>query len=91
MSASGFPLAAALALAGLAFGLAYFAALRHGVELYSGGSGRLLIGLLALGRFAAAVAFFGFAATLGALPVLCALLGFLVARMLALRLARSVA
>jgi hypothetical protein len=87
MSLSSFPVSAALVPAGLAFGAAYFAALRHSVKLYSDGSGRLLISVLALGRIAAAAAFFGFAARLGALPALSALLGFLLARMLALRAA----
>lgn len=87
MSQSLFPVAAALAVAGLAFGVAYFAALRHSVGRYADGGGRFLVAVLALGRIAAAAAFFGFAAQLGALPALSALLGFLLARLLALRTA----
>ncbi len=41
------------------------------------------------GRLLSAVAFFAFTAHLGALPLLLALLGFLVARSIALRTARS--
>jgi N-ATPase, AtpR subunit len=86
MSLAVFLISAALVLAGLAFGMTYFAVLRHSVDQYSGGGGGGLAAL-AVGRIAAAAAFFGLAATLGALPLLCALLGFLFARMLALRAA----
>jgi hypothetical protein len=80
-----------LGVAGLGFGCAYFAALRHSVDRYASGGGPLVIGILALARIAAAVVFFGFAATLGALPALSALVGFLAARMHALRTARGAA
>lgn len=91
MSPSLVPTAAAFALAGIVFGLAYFAVLRRSLERYSLGGGRGLIAALALGRLASAAAFFGFAATLGAWPTLSAMLGFLAARMLALRTARKLA
>lgn len=86
---SGFllPVSAAFALAGLAFGAAYFAVLRYSVERYTEGGSRLLIAVLALGRIAAAAAFFGVAAQFGPLPALSALLGLLLARLLALRAA----
>lgn len=80
---------ACLAAAGLAFGWAYFAVLRRAVSLYCAGDGALRAGALTIGRLAAAVAFFAAAAHLGALPLLAALLGFVVARMLAMREARS--
>jgi len=44
-----------------------------------------------LGRIAGAIAFFGLTARLGALPLLSSFLGFLSARMLALRVARRTA
>jgi hypothetical protein len=73
------------AAAGLVFGLVHFAALRRTVELYSAGRGRLAAAALTLGRITAAIVFFGLAAKLGALPLLSAFLGFLLARTLALR------
>ncbi|MGE5270176.1 MAG: ATP synthase subunit I [Thiohalocapsa sp.] len=89
MTLALFPTAAAFALAGIVFGLAYFAVLRRSLERYSLGSDPGLIALLAVGRLAAAVAFFGAAATVGAWPTLTAMLGFLAARTLALRAARK--
>lgn len=78
---------AAMAAAGLAFGLAYFAALRRTVLLLGSG-GRLGPAALSLGRIAAAVIFLGLAARFGAVPLLAAFLGFLLARALALRALR---
>jgi len=79
------------AFAGPAFGWAYFAALRRTADLYASDQARVLPAVLALGRLAAAMVFFGFAARVGALPLLAAFLGFLGARALALRAARRVA
>jgi hypothetical protein len=79
------------AVAGLVFGLVHFAALRRTVELYSAGRVRLAAAALTLGRITAAIVFFGLAARLGALPLLSAFLGFLLARMLALRAPRRTA
>jgi len=76
------------AFAGLAFGWAYFAALLRTADLYASGEARLLPAVLTLGRLAAAMGFFGFAARIGALPLLTGFLGFLLARRLALRAAR---
>jgi hypothetical protein len=88
---TGVSLAFAAALAGLVFGLMHFAVLRRTVELYSGGRSRLAAAALTLGRIAGAIAFFGLAAKLGALPLLSSFLGFLLARTLALRAARRTA
>ena len=77
-------------LVGLAVGLVHFAALQRTLELYSTGFVRLAVALT-LGRFAGTIVFFGFAARLGALPLLALFLGFLVARTLALRAAGKTA
>ena len=72
--------AGAFGAVGLGFGLAYFAALRRTVDGFAAGSGWLLGAALTLGRFAAAMLFFGFVGRLGALPLLLAFIGFLMAR-----------
>jgi len=82
------PLAFAAALVGLLFGIVHFAALRRTVELYTHARGGFAATALTLGRVAAAVVLFSLTAKLGALPLLSALLGFLMARWLALRAAR---
>jgi hypothetical protein len=89
--ASTVVLASAMAVAGLAFGLAYFAALRRTVDLYGSGGRILGPAALTLGRVAGATVFLVVAARLGALPLLAAFLGFLVARAAALRAARRAA
>ena len=93
MTATGslFALSTVSALGGLLFGLGYFIALRRTVEVFVGGRGRLLPAALTLGRLAAAILFLGLAARFGALPLLTALLGFLLARALVLRAARRIA
>lgn len=76
---------------GLAFGRAYFAALRRGVAAYTAAGAERLwrsIGWL-LARLAAAAMFFALTMAWGAWPLLAALLGFLAARQLALRAARK--
>jgi len=78
----------AAALAGLGFGLLYFLALRRTVDSYLGARGWLVPASLTLGRIVAAVALLALAAQLGAAALLCAFLGFLAARALALRTAR---
>ena len=88
---SSIALAAAWTLGGLVLGLAYFSALRRTVEVFADGRGRLLPAALTLGRLAAAILFLGLAARFGALPLLTAFLGFLLARALALRAARTIA
>ncbi len=82
-------LTASFAFAGLAFGWAYFAALRRTADLYAGGRGRLVPSALMLGRVGAAILFFGFASRNGALPLLTGFLGFLLARGLALRASQT--
>lgn len=84
-------LAAAWAAGGLLLGAAYFTALRWTVDLFAAGPGRLMPAMLTLGRLAAAALFLVVAARSGALPLLSAFLGFLVARTVALRWARRVA
>jgi hypothetical protein len=84
-------LAFASALAGFGFGFGYFAALRRSVEFYHGGGGRLIPIALTFGRVAGAILFFGLAVRFGALPLLAALLGFILARALALRAVRGTA
>lgn len=81
-------LASIAALAGLAFGLVYFRALRRTVALFAGGRGWLGPVALTLARIAGAVVLLTFMARLGAMPLLAGFLGFLLARMIALRAAR---
>jgi len=80
----------AAGLAGLGVGLVHFSALRRTVDAYSTGPVRLAVALT-LGRLAGTIVFFGFAARLGALPLLALFLGFLLARTLALHAARKTA
>jgi N-ATPase, AtpR subunit len=81
-------LALTMAVGGFVFGLVYFAALRRTATSFT--AGRRLVALaLTLGRIGAAVLFLGLAAKLGAASLLAAFLGFLLARMVALRAARS--
>jgi hypothetical protein len=75
---------------GLLFGLVHFAALRRTAELLGAGH-RLAPSALTLGRLAGAIVFYGLVARLGALALLSAFLGFLLARTAALRAARSLA
>ena len=76
------------ALAGLMFGLLYFATLKRSVTLLVDGKGWLGPVALTLGRIAAAVALLVVAAKLGAAPLLAAFIGFLLARALTLRAER---
>jgi hypothetical protein len=78
-----------MALAGFVFGLIYFAALERTVILFASGRGWLGPLGLTLGRAAAAVIFLGLAAKLGALSLLAAFVGFLLARVAALRVTRG--
>jgi hypothetical protein len=94
MTGPAFPpdvaVAGVFVVAGLGFGLAYFAVLQRSVHNYIAGSGQLLAAALTLGRFAVAALFFGFAARVGALQALAAFIGFLAARALALYAVRSI-
>lgn len=80
---------ATLALAGLVFGLGYFRLVRWSVSQISSGGHWLAPTFLTLGRIAAAAGLFALAAQLGAGPLLGAFIGFLLARTIALRGARS--
>jgi hypothetical protein len=72
-------------LAGLAFGLLYFAALRRTADLCSNKRSRIGAAALTVCRLAGAVVLFALAARLGAGALLAAFLGFLLARTIALR------
>lgn len=78
----------AMAVAGIVFGLAYFATLRRAVTLFTAGRGWVGPLALTLARIAAAVIFLGLAAKLGAAALIAAFLGFLLARTVMLRVAR---
>lgn len=83
-----FPVAVVLALAGFAFGLAYFRMVRWTARCLADGArdgGWAGPAALTLARVAAAVVLLILAARLGALALLAAFLGFLVARTVALR------
>jgi len=87
--ASPIAVAAIFAVAGLGFGLAYFAALRWTVDGYAPGHRRRLAAAFTLGRFTVAILFFGIAAKLGALQALAAFIGFLGARGVAMYVVRN--
>jgi hypothetical protein len=75
-----------LGLAGIAFGLAYFAVLRRSIDGFlQPGRRRTLAVALTVGRVAAAVLFLWLAAKLGAVALIAALVGFMAARGIALR------
>lgn len=80
---------AVAAAAGLGFGLAYFAALRRTADSYAAGLSWKVPAGLTLGRIAAAVGFFSVAGRFGAMPLLAAFLGFLIARSVAARAAKG--
>jgi hypothetical protein len=88
---AGIALAASFVAAGLAVGRVYFGALRRTVDLYAAGRGRLVAAVLTLARIAGMVAFLGFAVNFGALSLLAAFFGFLLARSLALRAVQRIA
>ena len=79
------------AIAGLAIGTVYFAALRRTVDVYLAGPDRSVPAISTLARIAGATVFLAVAVQFGAPPLLAAFLGFLGARALALRAARRVA
>ncbi len=81
-------LAITMASSGFAFGLLYFAALQRSVRLFASNRGWLGPLAFTFGRMAVAVLFLGLAAKLGALFLLAAFLGFLLARAVSLRVAR---
>lgn len=81
-------LAAPMAVAGILLGFIYFACLRRTVALFAGGGGWAGPAALTLARFGVAVVVLGFIARLGAVAILAAFLGFLIARTIALRQAQ---
>ncbi len=78
------PLPIAMAFAGCAFGLAYFAVLRRTVVTLARQPHGHAVIALTLGRVGTAIVFFLLAARLDALTLLAALGGFLAARAVAL-------
>lgn len=83
-------LALLMALAGLAFGLVYFASLKRSVTLFVVGKDWLGPLALTLGRIGVAVTLLYVAARLGAVSLLAVFIGFLMARALALRAERRI-
>ncbi|HXP73167.1 MAG TPA: ATP synthase subunit I [Stellaceae bacterium] len=81
-------LAASMAVVGAIVGFVYFACLRRTVALFAGGGGWAGPAALTLVRVGAAVVVLGFAARLGAVALLAAFLGLLVARTIAMRRAQ---
>ena len=77
-------------VAGLILGLMYFACLRRTVALFTVGGGWAGPASLTLARVVAATAVLGFAARFGAMSLMAAFLGFLVARTIVLHRARRV-
>ena len=80
-----FELGAAAALAGVALGFIYFAALRHSVTRFEKQGGWRLVVLFSLLRIGCAIAAFALLARLGAVPLILAAGGFLLARTIAVR------
>jgi hypothetical protein len=80
---SGLSLTSAMLAAGITFGIGYFAALSWTVTLTGSGRTRMPAALTLL-RLAGAAIFLGLSARLGAVPLLAAFIGFLLARALAL-------
>jgi len=77
-----------MAVVGAIVGFVYFACLRRTVALFAGGGGWAGPAALTLVRVGAAVVVLGFAARLGAVALLAAFLGLLVARTIAMRRAQ---
>ncbi len=91
MSGLALPMPAVLAgigLAGFVVGLLYFATVQRTAVLFAAGRGWLAPVALTVGRIGAAATFLALAARLGAAPLLAAFAGFLLARAVALRVAR---
>lgn len=83
------PAVALLAAVGFLVGMAYFASLRHGAHLSVARRAWSAYMLLALARIAAATLFFAFVLRWGVPALLASFAGFLAARQLAVRSARS--
>ena len=74
-----------MVLAGCVFGIFYFTALRRTILVLAERRGWVVPITLTLGRVVAAIVFLMFAAKLGAVSLMGAFLGFLLARVVALR------
>lgn len=85
MSTSGIVQALPYGVAGLAAGILYFSLLRINVRWYLEGSSRPRAIALHAARIGGIAALFWMLATIGALPLLLGLAGFLVARMIGVR------
>lgn len=81
-------IAVLMAFGGFVMGLLYFAGLRRTIELMVAGRGPFSHLVLTLGRIAAAATCLALAGVVGAVPLLAAFLGFLLARNLAMHAAR---
>ncbi len=79
------PLSLAMAVAGIAFGLVYFAALRKTSVLLAIGSGWTVPLAFTASRIGGAIVFFALAAKLGAAPLIATFAGFFAARAVAIR------
>ncbi|HUK07427.1 MAG TPA: ATP synthase subunit I [Stellaceae bacterium] len=77
-----------MAVAGVAFGLIYFAVLRRTSVLLAAGGGWTAPLAFTAARICGAVIFLTLAAELGAASLLAAFIGFLVARAIAVRVVR---
>lgn len=77
--------AAAAALSGFVFGLAYFAAMRATVARIAAGSGWMVPSTLTAARIIAVTILLFFMARMGAMPLLATFIGLLIARQLALQ------
>ncbi|GLI95840.1 N-ATPase subunit AtpR [Methylocystis echinoides] len=77
--------AAAAALSGFVFGLAYFAAMRATVAHIAAGSGWMVPSTLTAARIIGVTTLLFFMARMGAMPLLATFIGLLIARQLALR------
>jgi len=82
---------AAFAGAGLLLGLAYFATLWRTVALLVDGSSWLAPAALTLGRMGGLALFLGISVRLGALDLIAAFIGVVVARLVALHVVRRAA
>jgi F1F0 ATPase subunit 2 len=84
-------LATAMMVGGAVLGLTYFACLKWTTDLFAAEGRWARLALLTLARLVAVVIAFALAARLGAIPLLAAFAGFLVARSIALRQGRRAA
>ncbi len=82
-------MAALFGTAGIGLGLLYFATLRRSVGAFTNGGGWIMPMALTVGRIGGIALVLGIAAKFGAIALLSAFLGFLIARGISLRQARE--